>query len=127
MSDENVRVTVLFDNYVYLDKTKAGWGFSCLIEKGEQTLLFDAGGDESIFLHNLECLGVRLDKIYMVVVCHLSTTEWSAGCWQNSHMQDAQVRIVAAILSPAAIRTQSTASYTPFLRQSQALKMEPQS
>src|SRR4030042_3456916 len=60
--DRNLRFTILYDNYLYKEGTKADWGFSCLIEGTERTILFDTGTQPQILMHNVEVLGVDLKK-----------------------------------------------------------------
>jgi len=47
-----------------------GWGFSCLIERGEERVLFDTGWDGALLRSNLEELGVRPEGIGRVVLSH---------------------------------------------------------
>lgn len=47
-SSDRIGITILYDNYVYTEGTRADWGFSCLIEGMERTILFmiKNGGEE---------------------------------------------------------------------------------
>jgi 7,8-dihydropterin-6-yl-methyl-4-(beta-D-ribofuranosyl)aminobenzene 5'-phosphate synthase len=65
-----LRFTILYDNYVYQEGTRADWGFSCLIEGPEKTVLFDTGTDPEILMHNVRTLGVDLKKVDLVVISH---------------------------------------------------------
>lgn len=65
-----LKFTVLYDNYVHREGTKADWGFSCLIEGAEKTILFDTGTKPEILMHNVEALGVDLKKVDLVVLSH---------------------------------------------------------
>jgi 7,8-dihydropterin-6-yl-methyl-4-(beta-D-ribofuranosyl)aminobenzene 5'-phosphate synthase len=65
-----LKFTVLYDNYVHREGTKADWGFSCLIEGTEKTILFDTGTKPEILMHNVEALGVDLKKVDLVVLSH---------------------------------------------------------
>jgi 7,8-dihydropterin-6-yl-methyl-4-(beta-D-ribofuranosyl)aminobenzene 5'-phosphate synthase len=71
---ETVHLTVLYDNYLYNDGLHTAWGFSCLVEVGERTILFDTGGDAEIFLSNMTALGIDLHKIEIVVSPHIYGT-----------------------------------------------------
>ena len=64
------RITVLYDNVPYSDQCRPQWGFSCLIEGGGKTLLFDTGGDGAVLLENMATLGVDPAKIDRVVLSH---------------------------------------------------------
>jgi 7,8-dihydropterin-6-yl-methyl-4-(beta-D-ribofuranosyl)aminobenzene 5'-phosphate synthase len=65
-----LKFTVLYDNYVHKEGTKADWGFSCLIEGAERTILFDTGTKPEILIPNAEALGVDLKKVDLVVLSH---------------------------------------------------------
>ena len=65
-----IQMTVLYDNYVAAEGTKAEWGFSCLIQGTEDTILFDTGGNTDTFRHNVEHLSVNLNTADAVVLSH---------------------------------------------------------
>jgi len=65
-----IKFTILYDNYVFKEGTKADWGFSCLIEGIEKTILFDTGTHSEILLHNVAQLGVDLKKVDQIVISH---------------------------------------------------------
>jgi 7,8-dihydropterin-6-yl-methyl-4-(beta-D-ribofuranosyl)aminobenzene 5'-phosphate synthase len=69
-ADQPIRFTVLYDNYLYKEGTKPDWGFSCLIEGTEKTILFDTGTQPQILMHNVEVLGVDLKKVDQIVISH---------------------------------------------------------
>jgi len=50
-AEDGIKVTILYDNYIHTEGTKADWGFSCLIEGTEKTILFDTG-TKSISRHH---------------------------------------------------------------------------
>jgi 7,8-dihydropterin-6-yl-methyl-4-(beta-D-ribofuranosyl)aminobenzene 5'-phosphate synthase len=66
-----LRFTVLYDNYLYQEGTKPDWGFSCLIEGTEKTILFDTGTQPQILMHNAGVLSVDLKKINQIVISHI--------------------------------------------------------
>jgi 7,8-dihydropterin-6-yl-methyl-4-(beta-D-ribofuranosyl)aminobenzene 5'-phosphate synthase len=70
-SDTPLRFTVLYDNYLYKEGTKTDWGFSCLIEGTEKTILFDTGTDPGILMHNVKALNVDLKKVDVIVLSHI--------------------------------------------------------
>jgi len=45
-----LRLTVIFNNVPFDTDLRTSWGFSCLIQGTEQTILFDTGGDGNILL-----------------------------------------------------------------------------
>jgi 7,8-dihydropterin-6-yl-methyl-4-(beta-D-ribofuranosyl)aminobenzene 5'-phosphate synthase len=65
-----LKFTVLYDNYLCQEGTKPDWGFSCLIEGAEKTILFDTGTQPAILLHNVDQLGVDLKKVEQIVLSH---------------------------------------------------------
>lgn len=70
MNNKNsVKITILYDNNC-LAGFKASWGFSCLIETNENTIIFDTGWDGNVLLHNLELARINLEEIDMVVLSH---------------------------------------------------------
>jgi 7,8-dihydropterin-6-yl-methyl-4-(beta-D-ribofuranosyl)aminobenzene 5'-phosphate synthase len=66
----SLRFTILYDNYVHQEGTRADWGFSCLVEGAEKTILFDTGTRPEILMHNVEALKVDLKKVDLVVLSH---------------------------------------------------------
>ena len=67
---EGIRITVLYDNYVYEPGTRADWGFSCLIQETESTILFDTGTDGDILFYNISQLGVDIQEVDLIVISH---------------------------------------------------------
>jgi len=70
LPERTLRFTILYDNYVHREETKADWGFSCLVEGTEKTILFDTGTQPQILLHNIGVLGVDLKKVDQVIISH---------------------------------------------------------
>jgi len=66
----DVTMTVLYDNYVVNKKTKAEWGFACLVEGAEKTILFDTGTTPDILWHNIKELKVDVNAIDIIVLSH---------------------------------------------------------
>ena len=66
----DINVTILYDNYVFTEGTKADWGFACLIEGTEKTILFDTGTKPDIFWHNIQKLNVDINKVDMIIISH---------------------------------------------------------
>lgn len=65
-----VKFTILYDNYVFKEGTKEDWGFSCLIEGTEKTILFDTGTRSEILMHNIKQLNVDLNQVEQIVISH---------------------------------------------------------
>jgi len=45
-----MKVTILYDNTVFQSGLESDWGFSCLVETQNRTILFDAGSTVLYFL-----------------------------------------------------------------------------
>jgi 7,8-dihydropterin-6-yl-methyl-4-(beta-D-ribofuranosyl)aminobenzene 5'-phosphate synthase len=49
---------------------QADWGFACLVEGIEQTILFDTGTKSDVLLHNAQALGKNLAQLDVLVLSH---------------------------------------------------------
>jgi 7,8-dihydropterin-6-yl-methyl-4-(beta-D-ribofuranosyl)aminobenzene 5'-phosphate synthase len=67
----NLRITIVYDNNEFDHRLDTAWGFSCLVEGLEKTILFDTGGDGSILLSNMETLGIQPSEIDALVISHV--------------------------------------------------------
>lgn len=67
----DITITVIFDNNLYEPGLTESWGFSCLIEGCEKTILFDTGGDGDILSGNMNKLGVNPEDIDVIVLSHI--------------------------------------------------------
>jgi 7,8-dihydropterin-6-yl-methyl-4-(beta-D-ribofuranosyl)aminobenzene 5'-phosphate synthase len=74
------RLTILYDNNAYDYRLKSSWGFSCLIELGEKTILFDTGGEGEILLYNMRVLNKDPKAIDMIVLSHIHG-DHTGGLW----------------------------------------------
>jgi 7,8-dihydropterin-6-yl-methyl-4-(beta-D-ribofuranosyl)aminobenzene 5'-phosphate synthase len=66
-----LRLHVVFNNVPYRAGLEAGWGFSCLVEGLNRTILFDTGGSGNILLSNLQQLGLDAESVEAVVLSHI--------------------------------------------------------
>jgi len=64
------KITILFDNYAYLEGFPTLWGFSSFVETPETTLLFDTGSNGRVLLKNMKRLGVDLHKAEALILSH---------------------------------------------------------
>jgi len=71
MEKEKVLITVVYDNNAYDPRLQTAWGFGCVVERGETTILFDTGGDGAILLSNMAALGLDPREIDVVVLSHI--------------------------------------------------------
>ena len=75
------RITVVYDNHLPENKAlKPSWGFACMIEGFEKTILFDTGTSGPILLNNLTTLGFDPAQIDSVIISH---GDWDhiGGIW----------------------------------------------
>ncbi len=64
-------MTILYDNYQYEPGLRTAWGFGCLVEGLEKTILFDTGGDGNLLLANMDKLGLKPQDVDLVVLSHI--------------------------------------------------------
>ncbi|MCK4604984.1 MAG: MBL fold metallo-hydrolase [Deltaproteobacteria bacterium] len=69
--DPSYRLTIVFNNIRYATNLRTGWGFACLIEGFQQTILFDTGSDGDILLSNMKGLGIDPRTVSAVVLSHI--------------------------------------------------------
>jgi 7,8-dihydropterin-6-yl-methyl-4-(beta-D-ribofuranosyl)aminobenzene 5'-phosphate synthase len=74
------RITVLFDNYSEREDLPGCWGFSCLVEGFQVSILFDTGSDGTILLDNMAKLNINAKQIDAVVLSHPHDDHVS-GCY----------------------------------------------
>jgi len=65
-----MKITILYDNTVFLPCLESDWGFSCLVEIHNRSILFDTGSNGSILLKNMEKLGIDPLSIDDVFISH---------------------------------------------------------
>jgi 7,8-dihydropterin-6-yl-methyl-4-(beta-D-ribofuranosyl)aminobenzene 5'-phosphate synthase len=61
---------ILFDNYNYDKNLTSLWGFSCLIELKDETILFDTGSNGRILLKNAKKMGIKFKDIDTLFISH---------------------------------------------------------
>ena len=66
-----IKITILYDNYLAKEGTKTDWGFGCLIEGTDKTILFDTGTQADILWHNIEALNANIDEVDLIVISHM--------------------------------------------------------
>ena len=70
ISQAELTVTVLFDNYSAVEGLRTGWGFAALLETPGHTLLFDTGADGEALLENFRLLGKDPMAVQTIVISH---------------------------------------------------------
>lgn len=66
-----ITITILYDNNEYDEQLDTAWGFSCLVEGLEKTILFDTGGDSALLLSNMQQLGLEPRKVNVILISHI--------------------------------------------------------
>jgi 7,8-dihydropterin-6-yl-methyl-4-(beta-D-ribofuranosyl)aminobenzene 5'-phosphate synthase len=64
------RVTVLFDSESHREGLETDWGYACIIEGLEKTVLFDTGNDGKILLANMDRLVFDPKDVDVVFLSH---------------------------------------------------------
>ena len=67
-----MKFTIIYDNKLYKRGIglKPDWGFSCVIETGDKTILFDTGAKGDILLGNMKRLDITPMNIDKIVISH---------------------------------------------------------
>jgi len=65
-----ITLTVVYDNNPFDARLKTAWGFACIVETDEATVLFDTGGDGPTLMGNLSTLGIDPRRIDIVFLSH---------------------------------------------------------
>ncbi len=68
---KDLDLTIVYDNNPYNEKLETKWGFSCLVEGLEKTILFDVGGEGLVLLQNMKKLKIDPDTIDVIVLSHI--------------------------------------------------------
>jgi 7,8-dihydropterin-6-yl-methyl-4-(beta-D-ribofuranosyl)aminobenzene 5'-phosphate synthase len=68
---EPVTLTVVYDNHDYDPRLRSDWGFACVVELGQTTMLFDTGGNGNILLANMSALELDHLDIDHVFLSHI--------------------------------------------------------
>ena len=66
----DIHLTVIYDNNPLVPNLQTDWGFSCVVEVGETTLLFDTGRDGALLLRNMDKLKINPERIDLVIISH---------------------------------------------------------
>jgi len=66
-----MKITLIYDNYVFKKGLKADWGFACLVETENATpILFDTGAKGPVLLSNMKKLVIDPTAIEQVFISH---------------------------------------------------------
>jgi 7,8-dihydropterin-6-yl-methyl-4-(beta-D-ribofuranosyl)aminobenzene 5'-phosphate synthase len=67
---DQVTTTIVYDNYPYAEGLKTDWGFGCLVQGMDKTILFDTGRQGDVFMANMEALKLDPCSVDIVVISH---------------------------------------------------------
>jgi 7,8-dihydropterin-6-yl-methyl-4-(beta-D-ribofuranosyl)aminobenzene 5'-phosphate synthase len=67
---DTVTITIVYDNISYIKGLTSSWGFSCVVQGLEKTILFDTGGNGQILLANMRQLSLDPQIVQVVVLSH---------------------------------------------------------
>lgn len=98
-----VTFTVLYDNRPYDARLGTAWGFACLVEGTEETILFDTGGDGALLLRNMRTLEIDPQAVDVVVLSHVHTDH--TGGLAGFLAENGEVRVYVPASFPQQIRT----------------------
>ena len=65
-----MKITIIYDNEVWKKGLEAAWGFSCLVEAYDKTILFDTGGNGRILLGNMKKLQLDPRAVDSIFISH---------------------------------------------------------
>jgi len=66
----SIKLSLILDNVSFDSRLKNHWGFSCLVEGMEKTILVDTGGWGTFLLDNMKLMGIRPQLINSVFLTH---------------------------------------------------------
>jgi 7,8-dihydropterin-6-yl-methyl-4-(beta-D-ribofuranosyl)aminobenzene 5'-phosphate synthase len=70
-SQQEMKITTVYDNNPYDHRLRSDWGFSCVVNLPERAILFDTGGNGVILLDNMKRLGIDPKDISMALLSHI--------------------------------------------------------
>ncbi|WP_022855684.1 MBL fold metallo-hydrolase [Thermodesulfobacterium thermophilum] len=65
-----IEVTIVFDNYKGEPGFETGWGYSCVVKRNDEFLLFDTGADGQKLIKNLKRAGITPSLVSKIILSH---------------------------------------------------------
>jgi 7,8-dihydropterin-6-yl-methyl-4-(beta-D-ribofuranosyl)aminobenzene 5'-phosphate synthase len=87
---QKLRITILYDNTAWDQNLIPDWGFSCLVDSGDQKILFDTGAKTDILAGNMKKLGIDPFQIDAVFISH---DHWDHTGGLHAVLGENQVRV----------------------------------
>jgi 7,8-dihydropterin-6-yl-methyl-4-(beta-D-ribofuranosyl)aminobenzene 5'-phosphate synthase len=81
---EPARITVLYDAFGKDAAMTKDWGYAALAEINGKRILFDTGGDQTIFAKNVKAKAVDLTKLDFVVLSHCHGDHVAGLLWRGA-------------------------------------------
>lgn len=69
-AENDVSLTIIYDNYQTDERLETDWGFACLVEFDGQKILFDAGRNSQLYQKNMNILGINPIEIPTLFISH---------------------------------------------------------
>jgi len=67
---DRIMLTIVYDNHPLKQGLETAWGFGCVVQGLEKTILFDTGGNGRLLLANMAALDLSPETIDAVVLSH---------------------------------------------------------
>lgn len=101
-TEQKMQITVLYDNNAGDSQLETAWGFACMVEGLEQTILFDTGGDGAMLLRNMARLHRTPEQVDVVVLSHAHADH--TGGLAHFLDQNPDVTVYAPASFPGSVR-----------------------
>jgi 7,8-dihydropterin-6-yl-methyl-4-(beta-D-ribofuranosyl)aminobenzene 5'-phosphate synthase len=105
---EKITMTIVYDNNPHDRRLRTAWGFACVVQLQDTTILFDTGGDGAILLSNMQQCGVEPRRIDTVVLSHVHADH--VGGLPAFLAENHDVTVVAPASFPEALKQQVRSS-----------------
>ena len=99
MKNNDLKITIVYDNEVWKEDLDADWGFSCLVEAGGRKILFDTGAKGAILLDNMKKLAIEPAEIDEIFISH-DHWDHTGGLSDFLRINPVKVSVPASFLTP---------------------------
>jgi 7,8-dihydropterin-6-yl-methyl-4-(beta-D-ribofuranosyl)aminobenzene 5'-phosphate synthase len=70
MKSTNIKISVIFDNECSCRELTSLWGFSCVVQTDEHTILFDTGSNGRVLLKNMQYKKIDIKRVDTIFISH---------------------------------------------------------